>query len=356
MPETQTEVWELEDEEEKRMSKKLLVWSVAVAVICAVSSLMAKQPDPATVVGPVKCAECHKVESKIWEDTHHFATFTELQRRDTAREIADKLSIRRIKAESLCLDCHYLSKAEDDGDVDAIAGIACESCHGGARDWVKVHGEFSGHETEEQESAAEEAARWEAAEAAGMIRPQHVYRLAKNCFACHIVPEERLVNVGGHAAGSPFELVSWSQGEVRHNTWHTPDKANREATQERKRLLFVVGTAVELEESLRAVAKGTEKDRYAVSMAKRAALATKRIAKIAEMISVPEIDEIVQAAGAAELKLNNADELLAAAEAVAAATQRLAAAYDGSAWAALDAVIPSATKGDPAPGGPIAGS
>ena len=31
------------------------------------------------------------------------------------------------------------------------------------------------------------------------------------------VPEERLVNVGGHTAGSAFELVSWSQGEVRHN-------------------------------------------------------------------------------------------------------------------------------------------
>ncbi len=52
-----------------------------------------------------------------------------------------------------------------------------------------------------------------------MIRLHAIYDLAKTCYGCHVVPQEDLVNKGGHRAGSAFELVSWSQGEVLHNTW-----------------------------------------------------------------------------------------------------------------------------------------
>ena len=80
-----------------------------------------------------------------------------------------------------------------------------------------------------------------------MIRPSSLYRLAKNCYSCHVVPQEDLVNKGGHPAGSAFELVSWSQGEVRHNTWHSKGKENVPASAARKRMLYLVGLGVELE-------------------------------------------------------------------------------------------------------------
>ena len=55
------------------------------------------------------------------------------------------------------------------------------------------------------------------------------------------------MNKGGHKAGSSFELVSWSQGEVRHNTWHSKGKENVPASAARKRMLYLVGLGVELE-------------------------------------------------------------------------------------------------------------
>ncbi len=329
--------------------RRILIATILVFVTGTATVIFAGQPPAETVVGPVKCAECHKAESAVWAGTHHFQTFTDLPRKDTAREIADKMEIKRIKADSLCLNCHFTTQIVD-GKVKATAGIACESCHGGAKDWLKRHSEFSGHEKKEQESAAERDQRWSDAEAAGMIRPGHLYSLAKNCYSCHVVPKEDLVNRGGHPAGSAFELVTWSQGEVRHNSWYSADKSNRKASTERKRTMFVVGTAVEIEVSLRAVAVATAKSRYAVSMAKRAQAAKVRMKKIAEVISVPEIDEIVAAADSAALKLNNEEELVAAADSVAEATKRLAARTDAADWAAVDALIPGPEryKGEPA--------
>jgi hypothetical protein len=326
----------------------MLILTIVVLLVATLSHLDARQPDATSVVGPVKCAECHKVETKIWEGTHHFRTFTELPRREKAREIADKMGLKRIKADSLCLSCHYTSRIEE-GKEKAIAGISCESCHGGASGWVKRHSELSGHKTKDEESAAERRQRWADAEAAGMIRPHALYQLAKNCYSCHVVPEENLVNQGGHPAGSKFELVSWSQGEVRHNTWHSADHSNRKASPERKRMMLVVGTAVELEVSLRAVAAGTTKATYAVAMARRAQAARLQMQKIAGLVTVSEIDEIVAASAEVKLKLNNAAELEAAAEQVAAAAQKLAANHDGSGFDALDQLLPAedAYKGIP---------
>ena len=64
---------------------------------------------------------------------------------------------------------------------------------------------------------------------------------------------------------------------------------------------------------------------------------------------MPEIDEIVAAADSAALKLNNEAELVAAADRVAEATQRLAARTDAASWAAVDDLIPGSEryKGEP---------
>ena len=265
-----------------------------------------------------------------------------MPKRKEAGEIAKKMGLKRIKAGSICLDCHFTTTQKAD-KRDAIAGISCESCHAPAKGYLKRHSEFSGKK-KNTESEAERVKRWEDSEAAGMIRPKSLYTLAKNCFGCHTVPQEDLVNKGGHPAGSPFELVSWSQGEVRHNVWYTEGKSNPEASAERKRMMYIVGLAVELETSLRAVGKATTKADYAVKMAKRAKRAQKRFEKVASSISVPEIGEIAAAGNSAKLKLNNGPALNAAADKVAAATRQLVANHDGSAFGAIDGLIPGADK------------
>ncbi len=320
----------------------LVLLSALVLVPGGVNNARAAN-DPAKVMGPNACAECHKNEAEVWKGTHHFKTFRDLPRSKEAREIAKKMGARRIKAASLCLDCHFTNQVSG-GKVKAIAGISCESCHSAGKSWIKVHSGYSGKK-KATETPAEAKTRWEKAEAGGMIRPKEMYRLAKNCYSCHVVPREKLINVGGHTAGSAFELVSWSQGEIRHNLWYGDGKTNKPASAKRKRLMFVVGLVVELETSLRAVGKATEKKTYAVKMAGRASRARKRLAGAAKILSnVPELAAAVKAAGAVGLKLNNDAALSAAADKVAAAGKQIAGKYDGSTFAAIDKAIPGPGK------------
>ena len=321
------------------------------ACLAVVAAVAEAAPDPARVIGPDECGECHKAEVQIWRQTHHYKTFQTLPREDKAREIADRLGIRRIKNESLCLDCHFTSMIGDDGEPDAMAGIACESCHGGARDWNNPHSDFGGKDvTAETETAEHRAKRLATSRAAGMISPVDRYQWANNCYSCHTVPKERLVNVGGHTAGSKFELVTWSQGEIRHNVWASAGRENPEASQEDKRVFLVLGQMLDLEHALRGVAVATERADFAVAMAQRAKAAAKRIKQISEAVSTPEIAAILEIAGSIKLSLGNGEALTAAADGIAEQARAFAAGNDGSGLAALDSLIPGADryKGTPA--------
>jgi hypothetical protein len=173
-----------------------------------------------------------------------------------------------------------------------------------------------------------------------MIRPGTIYRLAKNCFSCHVVPQEDLVNVGGHSIGSAFDLVAWSQGEVRHNTWYSKGP-NVEADAARKRILYVVGLSVELEVAFRSIAAANARKTYAFMMAKRADVARKKLATAAEASpGVPELAKIVQLSHTAGLKLNNAAALNAAADGIANTILGVIQKYDGSQLAGIDGLIP----------------
>jgi hypothetical protein len=178
-----------------------------------------------------------------------------------------------------------------------------------------------------------------------MIRPSALYQLAKNCLSCHVVPQEDLVNKGGHPAGSAFELVSWSQGEVRHNTWHSKGKENVPASAARKRMLYLVGLGVELETGIRAVSHATARRLYAFAMAKRVDRARKQLAAAAKAApNVPEIAKMVEYAYSAGLKLNNERFLTAAADGVSKLLASITEKYDGSTMAGLDNLIPGPDK------------
>ena len=299
--------------------------------------------DAAKTVGPNACAECHKQEAEAWKSTHHFKTFRDMPRNTKANEIADKLGVRRIRYESLCAGCHFTLQQKNNRE-EPVAGISCESCHSAGQDWVKVHSGFSG-KTILFESKAEAKERWKLADSKGMIRPRSIYLLAKNCNSCHVVPQEELVNKGGHPAGSVFELVSWSQGEVRHNTWHSKGRENVPANAARRRMLYLVGLGAELEAALRAIAKATVRKPFAFAMAKRADRARKQLAAAAAAApDVPEIAKIVELAHSAGLKLNNERALTAAADGVSKLLASITEKYEGGTMAGLDSLIPGPDK------------
>lgn len=297
--------------------------------------------DPHMVKGPDSCGECHKASVAAWKQSRHATSFKTLPRSKKAKEIAKKMGIRRIKAKSSCLTCHFTS-AVPKKRIKAIAGITCESCHGAASKWIKLHSDYGGKGVKkDSETPQHKTKRYADSEAAGMIRPRRLYSVANNCYQCHTVPNEKLVNVGGHPAGSAFELVAWSQGEVRHNVWYS--KSNDEASADRKRLMYVVGKALDLEHALRGLAIATGPGAYAEAMTKRALSAKADIAKIAGTAKTAEIGSIMAAAGVG-LKLGNAGPLNAAAEKIQAAARKISDGRNGAALAAVDAMMPGADK------------
>lgn len=306
--------------------------------------------DPTKVVGEARCAECHKAENNAWEHTHHFLTFTALPKDKRAKEITEALGLAGgIRRNGLCLNCHF-TVAERDGAATPVSGVSCESCHGAAKDWLAIHNDYGSGKNKQTETAEHKAKRHADADAAGMTRIDRVGLIAANCFSCHTVPNQELVNKGGHKAGSDFELVSWSQGEVRHNYLLDQTK-NAELTAAQKRVLYVAGRVTDLEYSLRGAKNITEKGTYRDSMIARVRAATEKVDEILKKEKIAEIDAVMSAVARADngqLKLNKA-VLTELPDKLSAATEAFVKANDGSRLDAIDSLIPTDVKGTPAP-------
>jgi hypothetical protein len=297
--------------------------------------------DPAKIIGVDQCVKCHQPEVQQWMHTPHCATFESLHRMPRAKEIADKLGLQSIKRNDICTQCHYTKQVED-GRERVVAGVSCESCHGGARDWVALHNDYGGPGvTKAAESPEHRAKRVADSVAKGMNNPHNIYLIARQCYDCHTVPNEKLVNVGGHLAGSQdFELVSWSQGMVRHNFLRGNGTTNATSSQDELRVMFVVGVMTDLEYSLRAAAGATDKSTFGVASAKRAARMKKKLVEIQNLTNDPSLDPALEAVDTVELRLGNSAAIVAAADAVGKAANDFAEHADGKQLAALDSILP----------------
>ena len=330
-----------------RSNRRVHVFGLAVTVALLRGSL-ARAADPAKVVGADKCAECHnhKAEAQAWQATTHAKRFrTEpMHQLDAAKEIAKKLGIRRIRRSDRCTTCHYTTQAGRGGRVRAISGVSCESCHGGAREWIKIHNDFGeGVNDPVNETAAHRTQRLAACDAAGMNRKSEIHAIAANCFGCHTVPDEELINVGGHTPGSAFELVAWMSGEIRHNFSAGPKNAaspKGTSPAKHRRVLYVVGRGVDLEYSLRSLAKATKPGTFADSMKARVEAALGELKKIEGAAATDEAKKMIAAIDASALKPGNGEVLTKTADAVGAAVRAFVEKHDGTQLAGLDALLP----------------
>ena len=174
------------------------------------------------------------------------------------------------------------------------------------------------------------------------------YQIAKNCFGCHTVPDEQVVNRGGHLPGSDFDLVSWSQGEVLHN-FSSSDGApnaptNRPASIEKRRLLFLTGIVVDLETSLRNISNVKEQGgKFHTAMVERANAAAEKLDSALSLIAAPGIADatsnIPRPVGTDSSIDPNAPKRLA--DAITA----FLGSSDGTTLKSLDAMISDSTKG-----------
>jgi hypothetical protein len=313
-------------------------------------------------VGPEKydnnCSTCHASEYEAWKQTRHYATIKDRHRSAEAKAILGKLGQKSMKRAGDCRQCHYTSIVKPNGKVSATWGVTCESCHGPAKDWNDFHNKVGGDPSGKTiawgsgktESPAERKARIGKAEGLGMIHPDLIYDIATNCYGCHTVPNEELVNKGGHKPGSEIELVTWSQGEVRHSfssSSGAPDNpTNREASAEQRRRLYIVGQLVDLEYSLRNVAKATDKSgQFDAAMVVRVNAARGRVDAILAKVSLPGVAKAVGAIPKNLTAETAVDTGLA--DALGAAARKFVQTNDGSGLGAIDGLIPTELRGTP---------
>ena len=315
---------------------------------------VARKFDPAKVAGSDACVKCHKSEDAAWKKSKHHGSLKTIQGGggnipNYAK--AAGIPVANVLKDSICSRCHATPQGAA-GNVRAISGVSCESCHGGSKrdNWLELH-------TKEVKNNGQRKQRDAACDKAGMIRAENIYAVAKNCFQCHVISHEALVNEGHpsfHYKG--FELVGGSSGEVRHNfqldqnvNAEAPSlwaKVNKGAAQGRRRMKFVVGILVDLEvrlNNLVAVPKGNGKKPFAKDNAKRLKAAKKDLDKIVKALGDDVPKELEEAQRAIDemgrissFNFKKQAKAKKAAPVVAQAAQLFDENHDGSKLKALD--------------------
>jgi len=305
--------------------------------------------EPSRVLGVENCAECHEKENDVWSKTKHATSMKEISRHKKTDALKDLLGLKRITREESCARCHftnaYISKKKalpggepPKPELKTVDAVSCEFCHGEAKDWGPVHGDYGGKKvTKEMETAAHRADRIAKTKAGNLVGPKNMYLITKKCFSCHLLDDEKIANTKEHPIFTEhFEMVAWSQGDMRHNLWYSDGKKNVEAPIEKRRLYYVLGKTVSLEMLLRALATSTEDGPYRSTITKEMGSTLQDLQKIVGTGGPGEISSILNVKGSAL----NSKNLLESAEQVAEVSKRIAAKYDGKSLGSLDALLP----------------
>ena len=326
---------------------KLLLMITGVILTTPLSDVIAQGVvcDPTKVLTADACAKCHAAEVNVWRRTPHFRTFEELTRNPRAKAICDAMGVRSVKRSGICIDCHFTTQQQG-AVAKPVSGISCESCHGASKDWIAVHNDYGGPSaTKESEADSHRRERLNLSTELGMKNTQDLYLIATSCYNCHTVPNEKLVNIGGHNAGSiNFELVRWSQGMVRHNFLRTGGTVNAKSSIERLRVMYVVGLIADMEFSTRATAAATEKATFGTTVANRAARAAVRLLEVQKDIANEHVQLALDAFAGARLETNNKTSLLEIADQIQMAGRYFVLTADGAELAVIDKRLPDESE------------
>lgn len=219
---------------------------VVFVVACAVG-VFAANAAPYNV-GPGKCADCHKAETTVWRASDHSKQFREIHRKPSVKNIITAAGgDANMRRNPTCTQCHFtMIQDSPTARADAKEGTSCESCHGPASDWMPNH-------NAKADTPAQKAARTQKSVEAGMVRPDSLYDIAENCLSCHLLarkgvnPETfaKMIDAG-HLPGDGFELVKFSQGQVRHRFYPPDVTKNKESTPAELARMFITGHAAAL--------------------------------------------------------------------------------------------------------------
>ena len=341
----------------RRLSRVGRLATVFVAAAVVVAPLVAIAQER---VGPERCGECHKKEYKAWLLSSHSSLLTDGYDEDTTdyvESIAEELEVFDVETEGLCEECHY-NFYRDVLDEEEVTAVDCETCHGPGAGWVDVHSSFGSRDGEPIRSAADESPEHRQQRVRQSLRkgwrsPTHsTVKLVNQCFVCHRGPDEEIVNDGGHVAGSKIDLVSWLSGEIRHNFQRTGQGENAPLSPERRRVLHVVGRALDVEHGIRGLREAFNDGPFLDGMKERIERSLGELEKVSAKVRIDEVREIIRLAKSVPRVPGGGNRASArsVARRIHTAVERFAANHDGSQLAAIDPLIATEARGRAATG------
>ena len=126
---------------------------------------------------------------------------------DRGKRIAKNLGIDDARQEKVCLDCHTdnVPKELQSKNFNIEDGVGCESCHGGAVEWLGLH--VSGFGQREDYLNA------------GIYPTEDPKARAKLCLSCHLSDPRKAITHRIMGAGHPrlaFELDTFTANQPAH--------------------------------------------------------------------------------------------------------------------------------------------
>lgn len=166
---------------------------------------------------------------------------------DKGKLIAKKLGLKKpAHQESKCLDCHAnnVPLAQRTRTFNIEDGVSCESCHGGADQWLETHVSGAGDHKDNL--------------LAGMFPTEEPVSRATLCMSCHIGNNKKFVTHRMIAAGHPrlvFELDTYTASEPAHyvvNDEYKKRKATSSAIQ-----TWAIGQAMSVQLTMDGIANAS---------------------------------------------------------------------------------------------------
>jgi hypothetical protein len=244
------------------------------------------------------CKKCHENEFNVWAQTKHAKSWETLHKSANLKAIVAAVGgDANPRRNTTCTQCHYTKVA---AAATASFSVTCESCHGPASDWLKIHNDFGGEGVKrEAETAEHKKKRIEESIKAGMLRPDQPYDVAANCLNCHNLGRDSLDGAtiakmidAGHPINPEYELVRYSQGTVRHRFYPPDITKNAEMTPAELARWLVTGAAVKfvsatVNQKKSDNAKYQETQRKHIENAKAILSAVKSVPEAAGLLAAP---------------------------------------------------------------------
>src|SRR5262249_14987852 len=241
---------------------------------------------------PEAGGKCHRPEWEGGKKPNQGGSFNECHRGAKPRDGLKVTNERSPKTSQVCVPCHYTTAQKDaSAKPDQVAGPSCESCHGPASAFIKIHNDYGGPGVKkEDEKPDHKAKRLADAKAAGMHRPEGEgkFDVVEQCYFCHGLGRKELDGKilsgmidAGHPTNDEFEFVRYSQGQVRHNFWPPKITENQQMTPQQLAEWFAIGQAAALVESAQGANK-TDNAKYKAADAARISKAKDVLSKIPE--------------------------------------------------------------------------